>query len=250
MIISTIGYFFVSDSFDLELSGAILLAPIVNPYEPSMTKEEKRKTWGKWTSKRKFLYILARKFPSLLPYFYSKTFLSGMHGDPETFLSVSLTKKVLLKSFLSLFFSMGNFLHPKHLMLPFLLDCWASKDKALMNQPYFKEFWERNMEESIRQRHSKPFVEEAVLQVSDWGFTIADLHVPKNSQGNGLLHWLKSFYSSSEREWAGFTRPIHVWQVCPLSLSLSLSICKSVSSFSYSVNGGVSVITYRLLLRY
>lgn len=82
-----------------------------------------------------------------------------------------------------------------------------------MGKPFFKEFWERNMEESVRQGNSKPFVEEAILQVSSWGFDLAELQVPKNPEGNGLLKWLKSFYPVAEREWTGFTGPIHIWQV-------------------------------------
>ncbi|CAA7389463.1 unnamed protein product [Spirodela intermedia] len=161
-----------------KVAGAVMFAPMVNPYDASMTKEEKQKTWEKWSSKRKFLYILARKFPSFLPYFYSKSFLSGEHGEPENLLFLSLSKK----------------------------------DKALMGKPSFKEFWERNMEESVRQGDSKPFVEEAILQVSSWGFNLAELQAPKNPEGEGLLNWLKSFYSLTEREWTGFTGPIHIWQ--------------------------------------
>ncbi|XP_078434758.1 alpha/beta-Hydrolases superfamily protein [Wolffia australiana] len=161
-----------------KLAGAILFAPMVNPYESKMTKEEKHKIWVQWSSKRKFLYILARKFPSFLPYFYWKSFLSGEHGEPENLLSLSLGKK----------------------------------DKALMGERAFKAFWERNMEESIRQRNSNPFVEEAILQVSSWGFSLADLQASKSPEGNGFLNWLKSFYSLAERKSPSFDGPIHVWQ--------------------------------------
>lgn len=71
-----------------------MFAPIVNPYDSSMTKEEKRKTWEKWTTKRKLMYVLARRFPSLLPYFYRRSFLSGKQGKLEKWLSLSLGKKV------------------------------------------------------------------------------------------------------------------------------------------------------------
>uniref|UniRef100_A0A1D1ZBY9 Uncharacterized protein yraE n=1 Tax=Anthurium amnicola TaxID=1678845 RepID=A0A1D1ZBY9_9ARAE len=160
------------------ISGAAMFAPIVNPYESSMTKEEKYKTWAKWTTKRKLLYILARKFPSFLPYFYRRSFLSGKHGEPEKLLSLSLIKK----------------------------------DKALVGDPIFKEFWERDVEESVRQGDTRAFVEEAVLQVSSWGFRLADLQVQKKNEGKGFLMWLKSLYTHSEREWAGFLGPIHIWQ--------------------------------------
>lgn len=90
-------FLFVSNSQDLEISGAVMFAPMVNPYDASMTKEEKYKTWEKWSSKRKLLYILARKLPSFLPYFYSKSFLSGEHGEPENMLFLSLAKKVFTR---------------------------------------------------------------------------------------------------------------------------------------------------------
>lgn len=75
-----------------------MFAPMANPYDSSMNKEEVRKTWDKWTMKRKFMYVLARRFPSLLPYFYRRSFLSGRHGQPEKWLSLSLGKKVCLVS--------------------------------------------------------------------------------------------------------------------------------------------------------
>lgn len=68
------------------------------------------------------------------------------------------------------------------------------------------------MEESVRQRDTKPFVEEAVLQVSRWGFSLADLQVQKHD-GKGFVSWLKSLFNPTEREWAGFQGPIHIWQV-------------------------------------
>lgn len=79
-----------------ECPGAAMFAPMGNPYESEMTKEERYKTWEKWTTKRKLMYILARRFPSFLPYFYRRSFLSGMHGQPEKWLSLSLGKKVCL----------------------------------------------------------------------------------------------------------------------------------------------------------
>lgn len=71
-----------------------MIAPMVNPYEPSMTKEERRRTWAKWTAKKKLMYSLAKKFPRLLPSFYRRTFLSGKHGLIDKWLSLSLGNRV------------------------------------------------------------------------------------------------------------------------------------------------------------
>ncbi|KAJ3682814.1 hypothetical protein LUZ60_013041 [Juncus effusus] len=161
------------------LAGVAMFAPMVNPYDESMSKEEKRKTWEKWTTKRKFMYILARKFPSLLPFFYKRTFLSGSQGLPEDWLSLSLPQK----------------------------------DKLLTEDPKFLEFWNKDVAESVRQGNSKPFVEEAVIQVSDWGFSLSDIQVHKQKEGKGgFFAWVKSLFSPVEKEWAGFLGPIHVWQ--------------------------------------
>ncbi|KAL3850758.1 hypothetical protein ACJIZ3_012640 [Penstemon smallii] len=161
------------------LAGAIMVAPMVNPYEPRLTKEERRAIWGKWTTKKRMMYFLARKFPKLLAYLYHRSFLSGNHGQIDTWLSISLGKR----------------------------------DKALIEDQIFKEFWQRDVEESVRQANVKPFIEEAVLQVSEWGFSVADLKAhTKYNRGNGILVWLKSFYSRKEEILNGFLGPIHIWQ--------------------------------------
>lgn len=160
------------------IAGAIMVAPMVNPYDPSMSKEERRRTWVKWTTKKKLMYLLAKKLPILLPYFYRRSFLSGNHGQIEKWLALSL----------------GN------------------RDKALIESPMFEEFWQRDVEESVRQRNVYPFVEEAVLQVSNWGFRLADLKVRKKRKGKGLLVWLKSIYGQAEESINGFLGPIQVWQ--------------------------------------
>ncbi|XP_074578876.1 uncharacterized protein LOC141835329 [Curcuma longa] len=160
------------------IAGIAMFAPMVNPYDPNLNKEESRKLRGKWTMKRKMMYFLARRFPSLLPYFYHRSFLSGKHGQPEKWLSLTLSKK----------------------------------DKSLLEESSFREFWEKDVAESIRQGDAQPFKEEAVLQVSNWGFSLADLQVQKRHQYDGLLSWLKSLYTEVEREWAGFLGPIHLWQ--------------------------------------
>ncbi|XP_028551921.1 uncharacterized protein LOC110100829 [Dendrobium catenatum] len=160
------------------IAGVAMFAPITNPYDSRMTKEEKNKIWEKWTAKRKFMFIVAKRFPSLLPYFYRQSFLSGMQGQLERWLSLSLGKK----------------------------------DKVLTDGHIFQEFWERDVAESIRQNDPKPFVEEAVLQVSNWGFSLADLQARKKHEGKNLLLWLKSIYTQEDGEWTGFLGPIHIWQ--------------------------------------
>ena len=81
------------------------------------------------------------------------------------------------------------------------------------------EFWQRDVEESIRQGDAKPFVEEAVMQVSNWGFRLEELKMQKKHLGSGFLSWLKSKYSKEEEELTGFIGPIHIWQVSTHHLS-------------------------------
>ncbi|XP_009338290.2 uncharacterized protein LOC103930650 [Pyrus x bretschneideri] len=162
------------------LAGAAMFAPMVNPYDSIMNREERRRTWEKWTRNRKFMYFLARRFPRFLSYFYHRSFLSGKHGQIDRWLSLSLGKR----------------------------------DKALMEDPIYEEFWQRDVEESIRQGNAKPFVEEAVLQVSNWGFSLADLKLQKKEQGKGVLNWLNWLKAmlTSQEELIGFLGPIHIWQ--------------------------------------
>ncbi|KAK3027344.1 hypothetical protein RJ639_041585 [Escallonia herrerae] len=72
------------------LAAAFMVAPIVNPYEPSMNKEERRRIWEKWTLRKKLMYFLARRFPRILPYFYRQSFLSGNLAQVDEWLSLSL----------------------------------------------------------------------------------------------------------------------------------------------------------------
>lgn len=88
----------------------------------------------------------------------------------------------------------------------------------LVEKSIFEEFWHRDVEESIRQGNPKPFVEEAVLQVSVWGFSPADLQVQRKCLRIGILSWLWSWYSHAECELTGFLGPIHIWQVYLLLL--------------------------------
>ncbi|CAJ1979355.1 unnamed protein product [Sphenostylis stenocarpa] len=159
------------------LAGAAMFAPMVNPYDPMMTKEERRRTWNKWTRRRKFLYFLARRFPRFLAFFYQRSFLSGKHGQIDRWLSLSLGRR----------------------------------DKALMEDPIYEEFWQRDVEESIRQRNVKPFVEEAALQVTNWGFSLSDLKLQKRKQSSDFFSWIKSMFTETQ-EYTGFLGPIHIWQ--------------------------------------
>lgn len=160
------------------VEGAVFVAPMVNPYESSMTKEEMSKTWERWEQGRKFMFSLGRRFPCLLSYFYRRSFFSGKHGSIEKWFFLKLGKT----------------------------------DKALTEDASFEEFWQRDVEESVRQGLMKPFIEEARLQVSDWGFSLADLQLRRRCPGKGILPWLKSIYSKAECELTGFAGPIHIWQ--------------------------------------
>ncbi|WOH02159.1 hypothetical protein DCAR_0521547 [Daucus carota subsp. sativus] len=160
------------------LAGAFMVAPMINPYEPGMTKDERRRTWNKWTVKRKIMYILARKFPRILPYFYRRSFLSGNLGQIDKWLSLSLGKR----------------------------------DRDFIEGQMFQEFWQRDVEESVRQGNARPYMEEAILQVSSWGFSLVDLKLKKKPKRKGILHWLKTTYGQAEDELTGFVGPIHIWQ--------------------------------------
>jgi len=88
------------------------------------------------------------------------------------------------------------------------------QDKLVTADPVFEDLYQRNVEESVRQGTAKPFVEEAALQVSNWGFSLPEFHMQKKCRTNGVLSWLMSMYSESECELIGFRKPIHIWQVC------------------------------------
>lgn len=176
------------------VAGAAFVAPMVNPYDSSMTKEETIKTWERWEQKRKFMFSTARRCPSFLSYFYRRSFFSGKHGNLEKWFSLKL----------------------------------GEKDKALIEKESFEEFWQRDVEESVRQGRVKSFIEEAVLQVSDWGFTLADLQMKRRCPGKGIVPWLKSIYRQAECELTGFSGPIHIWQgmddhVAPPSMAQYIS---------------------------
>jgi hypothetical protein len=95
----------------------------------------------------------------------------------------------------------------------------------LIEDPINEEFWQRDVEESIRQGNVKPFVEEAALQVSNWGFSLADLKLQKKRRGKGMLNWLKyminlleSLLNEAKEEYTGFLGPIHLWQVSDIPI--------------------------------
>lgn len=160
------------------IAGAALFAPMVNPYDSSMIKEEATRTWEKWTRRRKFMFYLARRCPKLLNHLYGRMFLTGEHGQIDKWLSLSLGKK----------------------------------DMDLTARTGFQELWRRNFAETIRQGSTRPLLEEAVLQVSHWGFTLADLQAQKKCPGRGILPWLRSIYAQVECEPTGYRGPIHIWQ--------------------------------------
>ena len=83
----------------------------------------------------------------------------------------------------------------------------------MIEEPIYEEFWQRDVEESVRRRIVKPFVEEAVLLVSDWGFSLSELKIQTKPHSKGIIFWLKSMFSQSEPELMGFLGPIHIWQV-------------------------------------
>ncbi|KAF2300553.1 hypothetical protein GH714_014014 [Hevea brasiliensis] len=83
----------------------------------------------------------------------------------------------------------------------------GKRDKALIEDPIYEEFWQRDVEESIRQGNAKPFIEEAVLQVSNWGFSLADIKLQKKKPEKGVLNWLKFVLTRSEEEYTGFLGP-------------------------------------------
>lgn len=107
-----------------------------------------------------------------------------------------------------------------------------------MTDQVFEDLYQRNVEESIRQGTAKPFVEEAMLQVSNWGFSLPEFRMQKKCKANGVLSWLMSMYSESECELTGFQKPIHIWQVCWQSLfKLSIfmiNFFRVVSSFHFT----------------
>ncbi|KAI4382338.1 hypothetical protein MLD38_008314 [Melastoma candidum] len=163
------------------IAGAATFSPMVNPYDPLLSREERSRTWDMWTRKRKFMFFLARRFPRFLSLLYRRSFLSGKHSQIDKWLSLSL----------------GN------------------RDRALIEDPVYEDFWQRDVEESIRQGNAKPFVEEAVLQVSNWGFSLVDLRLQKRPRGRGIINWLKwlrSLLVDMPEEYTGFLGPIHIWQ--------------------------------------
>ncbi|KAK6146977.1 hypothetical protein DH2020_017889 [Rehmannia glutinosa] len=121
---------------------------------------------------------LVNPFPKFLTYFYHRTFLSGKHGRIDKWLALSLGKK----------------------------------DRDLVETSAFEEIWHRDVEESVRQNSPKPFVEEAMLQVSNWGFSLMDLQVQRKCPRKGIIPWLQFMYGQPECELTGYLGPIHIWQ--------------------------------------
>ncbi|QHO54982.1 uncharacterized protein DS421_3g61490 [Arachis hypogaea] len=63
-------------------------------------------------------------------------------------------------------------------------------------------------------RKCKTLLEEAALQVSNWGFSLLDLKLQKKKRSGSadLLIWLKSMFIEVQEEYTGFLGPIHIWQ--------------------------------------
>ena len=103
----------------------------------------------------------------------------------------------------------------------------VNQDKTLLEGPEFNAFWERNVAESVRQGDARPFVEEAVLQVSDWGFSLSDIQMQKK-EDRSFFELIKSMFNQVEREWVGFLGPIHIWQVCTLFAESDSEACQQL----------------------
>lgn len=190
-----------------------MFAPMVNPYDSSMTKEEMSRIWENWTRRRRLMFYLARRFPKLLKYLYRRTFLSGKHGQIDKWLSLSLGEKVIYNVSNPSLIPKRSLCYNSFFILLIFSPILLFQDKDIIKKPAFEEIWQRNLEESIRQGSTKTFIEEAALQVSHWGFSLGDLRVQKKCPGKGLFPWLKFFYSEAECETTGFLGPIHIWQV-------------------------------------
>eukprot|EP00252_Welwitschia_mirabilis_P001051 TRINITY_DN11019_c0_g1_i1.p1 TRINITY_DN11019_c0_g1~~TRINITY_DN11019_c0_g1_i1.p1 ORF type:complete len:540 (+),score=95.47 TRINITY_DN11019_c0_g1_i1:73-1692(+) len=158
------------------LAGAALLAPMGNPYDPHMSKDEIRKIWEHWSFWRKLGFILAKRAASFLPSFYKRNYLT------------SVENLVRAQSF-----TLGK------------------KDAALVELDFFIDFERRDMLESLRQGSITPLVQETLLQVNDWGFNLAELRVRKKNM-IGFTSWFNNLFTPSEEEWEGFRGPIHIWQ--------------------------------------
>lgn len=71
-----------------------------------------------------------------------------------------------------------------------------------------------------------------MLQVSNWGFTLADLKMQKKQRGRGVLNLLKSLLNRDQEEYTGFLGPIHMWQVSHIyALRLLLPVFLIKSSY-------------------
>lgn len=94
-----------------------------------------------------------------------------------------------------------------------LFPCIFIQDRELVGSLAFEEIWHRDVEESVRQGSIRPFVEEAILQVSNWGFSLTDLRVERKCTRKGMFPWLPFMYGQPECELTGFLGKIHIWQV-------------------------------------
>ncbi|KAL5680563.1 hypothetical protein ACJX0J_006948, partial [Zea mays] len=77
---------------------------------------------------------------------------------------------------------------------------------------------------------ARPFVEEDVLQVSDWGFNLSDIQMQKK-EAQRLFELIKSLFNQAKREWVGFLGPIHIWQKM-FSFRLRTHICRDKKDYN------------------
>ncbi|URE35391.1 hydrolase, alpha beta fold family protein [Musa troglodytarum] len=92
--------------------------------------------------------------------------------------------------------------------MKFLMVLLCIYDKSLLEEPVFREFWEKDAGESVRQGDAKPFVEEAMLQVSNWGFGLADLQVQNirvKAFSHGSSHFTVELNTSKQDFLAPYT---------------------------------------------
>lgn len=167
------------------LAGVVMFGPMGNPYATNMTKEETKTIWKRTDRNRRWLYRLARHFPSLLPGFLKK----GIVGKP-----VKLMRQV------------------KKSVNP--------KDLALLETDKFGENWERSIREAMRSGDTKAWAEDVILHCNDWGYKLTDLN-PKPAK-KSLFNRIFSLFGGAELP--PFTGPIHIYHgaedaLVPLTMS-------------------------------
>jgi hypothetical protein len=81
------------------------------------------------------------------------------------------------------------------------------------------------MLQSLRQADAQPFVEEAVMQVSDWGFSLSDIQMQKK-EDQGLFELIMSLFSRTDESgwdfWAQYTHGRFV--ICLLEITVDFEL--------------------------